>query len=389
MHTTASVEFPSQLAVSIDRTGKPHRRVTSRPLSQPTDDNPQADCITTIMAAEQAAFAPHWHSFLTRLRSGIIMLLCFVVLTWFGSAGVILLVFACQVLVFNELQSLSSLWSHSGQLPFTRALDWFWFACSLFISYSFVFDHCLHIAIPYRTLLSFGLYCAGLVRFVVSLSKGHYKGQFASFAWIHLSLLWVVGQSTVLLLNLFHGSIWFVLPALLIASKDTWAYVCGSVLGMTPLISLSPRKTWEGFVGGLLLTMVTGAVLSAFIMQFPSLVCPQTQLSILAASHWCALPSEFVSESYALPRWLRWLPVVGGPIIQVAPFQFHALWMALFASVVTPFGGFFASGVKRALCVKDFGDSIPGHGGFSDRMDCQLLMGGFVWVLCETFVSTQ
>jgi phosphatidate cytidylyltransferase len=46
--------------------------------------------------------------------------------------------------------------------------------------------------------------------------------------------------------------------------------------------------------------------------------------------------------------------------------------MACFASLVAPFGGFFASGFKRAFNIKDFGDSIPGHGGMTDRMDCQL-----------------
>lgn len=45
--------------------------------------------------------------------------------------------------------------------------------------------------------------------------------------------------------------------------------------------------------------------------------------------------------------------------------------MACFASLVAPFGGFFASGFKRAFNIKDFGQSIPGHGGMTDRMDCQ------------------
>jgi phosphatidate cytidylyltransferase len=53
------------------------------------------------------------------------------------------------------------------------------------------------------------------------------------------------------------------------------------------------------------------------------------------------------------------------------PYQFHLLCMACFASLVAPFGGFFASGFKRAFNIKDFGDSIPGHGGMTDRMDCQ------------------
>lgn len=54
--------------------------------------------------------------------------------------------------------------------------------------------------------------------------------------------------------------------------------------------------------------------------------------------------------------------------------------MAIFASLVAPFGGFFASGFKRAFNIKDFGASIPGHGGLTDRMDCQFLMGLFTYV---------
>jgi len=44
--------------------------------------------------------------------------------------------------------------------------------------------------------------------------------------------------------------------------------------------------------------------------------------------------------------------------------------LGIFAAFIAPFGGFFASGVKRAFKIKDFGDSIPGHGGLTDRMDC-------------------
>ena len=57
--------------------------------------------------------------------------------------------------------------------------------------------------------------------------------------------------------------------------------------------------------------------------------------------------------------------------IPYAPYQFHLLVLACFASLVAPFGGFFASGFKRAFDIKDFGQSIPGHGGMTDRMDCQ------------------
>ena len=58
-------------------------------------------------------------------------------------------------------------------------------------------------------------------------------------------------------------------------------------------------------------------------------------------------------------------------VIPYVPYQLHLLVFAIFASLVAPFGGFFASGFKRAFDIKDFGHSIPGHGGMTDRMDCQ------------------
>jgi phosphatidate cytidylyltransferase len=69
--------------------------------------------------------------------------------------------------------------------------------------------------------------------------------------------------------------------------------------------------------------------------------------------------------------------------------QLHAIMMACFASLIAPFGGFFASGVKRAFKIKDFGDSIPGHGGLTDRMDCQFLMGLFSYMYYQSFIKVS
>lgn len=64
----------------------------------------------------------------------------------------------------------------------------------------------------------------------------------------------------------------------------------------------------------------------------------------------------------------------------LSPAALHACCMAVFASLIAPFGGFLASGFKRARNIKDFASLIPGHGGLTDRMDCQLLMGAFAYV---------
>jgi phosphatidate cytidylyltransferase len=59
----------------------------------------------------------------------------------------------------------------------------------------------------------------------------------------------------------------------------------------------------------------------------------------------------------------------------------------MFASFIAPFGGFFASGFKRGFNIKDFGSSIPGHGGMTDRMDCQVVMATFSYIYYHNFVE--
>ncbi|KAJ4877364.1 Phosphatidate cytidylyltransferase 1 [Raphanus sativus] len=75
--------------------------------------------------------------------------------------------------------------------------------------------------------------------------------------------------------------------------------------------------------------------------------------------------------------------------MEVLPVQWHALCLGLFASIIAPFGGFFASGFKREFKIKDFGDSIPGHGGITDRMDCQMVMAVFAYIYLQSFIVSQ
>jgi CDP-diglyceride synthetase len=63
------------------------------------------------------------------------------------------------------------------------------------------------------------------------------------------------------------------------------------------------------------------------------------------------------------------------------------LVLAGFGSLVAPFGGLLMSGIKRAYQIKDFNSLIPGHGGVTDRMDCQLVMIFYTFVHYKTFVG--
>jgi len=95
----------------------------------------------------------------------------------------------------------------------------------------------------------------------------------------------------------------------------------------------------------------------------------------------CIPPLLFQKTIYTMPKPFSLLKRT----LELYPFQLHSLILSLFASSIGPFGGFFASGFKRAFRIKDFATTIPGHGGFVDRFDCQIIMALFTNVYISTF----
>ncbi|KAF5093898.1 hypothetical protein D0Z00_003797 [Geotrichum galactomycetum] len=101
----------------------------------------------------------------------------------------------------------------------------------------------------------------------------------------------------------------------------------------------------------------------------------------------CTPNPVFLVSDHRVPTFLQGL--LGTDIVSFPDIYFHVTALSTFASLIAPFGGFFASGLKRAFKVKDFGDTIPGHGGIVDRFDCQFLMGFFTYLYYDTFVATH
>jgi phosphatidate cytidylyltransferase len=121
------------------------------------------------------------------------------------------------------------------------------------------------------------------------------------------------------------------IPLIIIFSlwiNDTMAYIVGSFIGKTPLSPISPKKTWEGTVGGIILTIIAISLIAYFT----------DRLSIVDAAV-----------------------------------------MAFLASVSGTFGDLFESKLKRMAGVKDSGNIMPGHGGFLDRFDSLLFAVVAVW----------
>ena len=123
---------------------------------------------------------------------------------------------------------------------------------------------------------------------------------------------------------------------IVIAGNDVGAYFVGRGFGRRALARVSPKKTVEGFIGGLLL----GGVVASVLAVFPP-----------------------------------WEPIGIG----------KALVTAAFVGVLAPIGDLAESMVKRALDVKDMGSVLPGHGGMLDRIDGFLFAVPAIYVLFRGF----
>jgi len=214
-----------------------------------------------------------------------------------------------------------------------------------------------------------------------------------------MALYLIVVQAHFIMNNVFEGMIWFFLPVSLVICNDIFAYLCGITFGRTQLIKLSPKKTVEGFVGAWVLTIFFGVGMTNVLIRYKYFICPvnvgnssfinatdANNVQDLGANAWtglqCTPNPVFVPHTYNLPAWF---PMVEK--FSMAPIQIHILVFGTFASLIAPFGGFFASGLKRTFKIKDFGDSIPGHGGITDRMDCQFIMGFFAYLYYHSFIA--
>jgi phosphatidate cytidylyltransferase len=138
----------------------------------------------------------------------------------------------------------------------------------------------------------------------------------------------------------FIGKMFVMLIVVSIWINDTMAYLVGSFIGKTPLTKISPKKTLEGTIGGII-----GSILIVGIIGY------------------------FINDDH------NW-----GSIFQL-------MAIAGVASITGTFGDLIESKLKRMAGVKDSGHIMPGHGGFLDRFDSLLLATPFVWLCIILFMK--
>ena len=365
-----------------------------------------------------------WKSLVTRASSAFAMIAGFVTILAAGHVPTILLIFIIQGLMVRELFALAVEVRKEKDVPWFRLQQWYFYGTAVFFTYGRFLKHkwleSSIVKAPER-LGAFGLFMfahhsfisyigwmVGLVLFVLSLrSRGLYLYQFGQFAWTHMIIVTILMQSSCFVANVLEGMIWFVFPVSIVFFNDAAAYMCGFFFGRTPLIKISPKKTWEGFIGGLIVTLIVAPFAAAWMQKYEWLICPvddKSPLRLFGGASGCDVDPLFVAKEVTVGSivggfesalgWMvphGWVATVaralfGLETMRVSWFQVHAVVFASFASIIAPFGGFFASGFKRAFKIKDFSDTIPGHGGITDRMDCQMVMALFSHLYITNFI---
>ena len=323
--------------------------------------------------------------FKTRTVWTLILISSFFAIIAAGHLYCSLLVITLMGAMFYEITKLKRNTEKEHRLPFFFALRWYWFLVTNFYFLKVFLPVQLDrlgsdypvvgFVLRYHQLISYGLILTGLVMFVLTLRRFTLRYQFQQLSWTLVTILVCVVQGAAHIANIYNGLVWFLLPTLLVIVNDICAYLFGITIGKTPLIKLSPKKTLEGFIGGSIATVIIAVLLCEVMERYSLFMCPMKDITLI--------PFRPVDcPDFKTPE------LTPSGFIGPSALKIHGLILASFASLVAPFGGFFASGFKRAFKIKDFSQVFESHGGFTDRFDCQIVMGMFTYIYWSTFVSS-
>ncbi|KAL1494682.1 hypothetical protein ABEB36_010246 [Hypothenemus hampei] len=338
------------------------------------------------MTVEEPVIKKNW---VKRSLTATVLISYLIIVTYIGLPPIWLTTMVIQIKCYQEIISIAYNHKKLPEIPLFRTLNWYFLFVANYYFFGETFSqhldvftlkfHLLNKIFRYHRFLSFCWYLIGLGWFLNLLRYKVIRQQFSLLAWMHFLSIIIVLQSYMIIQNLFEGLIWVVMPVTLVFVNDIFAYIFGRIYGKTPLIQVSPKKTLEGFIGGGIGTLLLGTIIAWILCHIDHMVCP-TKFYILEDS---------IKMSTECTRTPIFQPIQFNMIyfsLNYYPFLLHVIILTLFASFIAPFGGFCASGFKRAFNMKDFGDTIPGHGGMMDRFDCQYLMATFVNVYIISFV---
>lgn len=285
--------------------------------------------------------AMNWPTFFTRLGSAVVF--CAVMMAgllwneWSFLALVVLIQVLCIREYFRLMKKIYP--QHNWPLWVHIALQVASFAC--LISNSSLSQICK----PYLGLMVNKIdiniiAILGLLVLIISIaliiSAIVVKKQRKAVGYTFLGLLYIALPMLALSELYISDGLLPLMIILMIWCNDTLAYLVGSFIGKTPLTKISPKKTWEGTAGGVILTLVSVAI-------------------------WAYLKET----DYTIVQWIG---------------------LALVVAIAGTFGDLLESKLKRMADVKDSGAMMPGHGGALDRFDSLLIATPFAFVYAYLFM---
>ena len=271
--------------------------------------------------------------FITRLLSGIVLLAAAALLFVVGG---IWLVIALGILSLVGVYELFRIWGMEKH-PLAIVTYVATVGCyAMFIDYPFNLG--LHEIMPIIALLAL------LTVYVIRYPKDHINQVAKSiFALIYVPVM----MSFIYLLREYEMGEWLIWLVLISSwGADTCAYCVGKLIGKHHFSELSPKKTIEGCVGG-----IVGAALIAFGYAW--------------------FVPEGMGEYFILDVRIMF-PVV-----------------AAISALISQIGDLSASAIKRNYEVKDYGKIIPGHGGVLDRFDSVIFVAPFIYILLYVFARVM
>lgn len=257
-------------------------------------------------------------------------------LLWGGEVGFPLL--CCLFTVLGMVEFLQITQGGLSRNPFTSTLDLF-LGVSIPIMVFIALAAPQWLTFPY-TFVMIGIFIfLWLVRMVMQLYSTSPKS-LERMAFTIMSLVYIAlpMACTVVVYRSF-GPEMTLFVFVLVWLNDTGAFLVGTALGSHRLFArLSPKKSWEGFFGGMLVCIIAAWIVSGFSGIFA-----------------------------CFPGWLYMLLACG-------------------VSILATLGDLFESMLKRNVGVKDSGNLIPGHGGILDRIDSLLFVMPGVLVLILFYI---
>lgn len=260
-----------------------------------------------------------------RVLTAIIGLPLLIAIIWFGEPWFTLLIAAMAMLGSLEFYRMAS---HSKIQPIT----YFGVAWVLLLVLS---PHC-----PYTTTTPLLITSAIVIPLIWLLFRSPREQAFNNWAWTIAGILYIGWMLSywIDLRSLEAGKEWVFWAMFTTFASDTCAFFSGRAWGKHSLASaISPGKTWEGAIGGLLAGITASLILSA---------------------------------SFSLPLSYWQMALLGGVI-----------------SIFAQLGDLVESLLKRNTGTKDSGKLVPGHGGILDRTDSLIFTGVVVYYCLVLIIS--